>query len=185
MKYSNIGLKIREKRNKRGMTQQQLADNIGVTWEMISRYERGDSSPLNRIEGISKALKVSPLELLQEHYKSRGDDVMSAMLNNIPLFTKKPSTNAFVKENTTHFYNAPIWVTQRDSEAFAIESDIVVSNISKISESAILYISPNRKPQAEDVIIIDNGRELVCDTYIKNMKPAKIIGVVIAQEVRF
>lgn len=53
-----IGEKIKILRRQKGISQQELAERIGVTWEMISRYERGKSSPLQKLEEISNALQV-------------------------------------------------------------------------------------------------------------------------------
>jgi transcriptional regulator with XRE-family HTH domain len=182
MKYAQIGQKIREYRQKKKLTQQQLADSIGVTWEMVSRYERGDSSPFNRIDGLAKALKVSPFELLQEYYKAGGSNMMDSMINNVPLFTAKPRNFDFSASNTTNFYNAPVWVTQRDKEAFAIESSAVKKMTMKVSDDSVLYISPNSSPTSDSTVIFVQGNELVCDLYSK--VKGDIIGVVLAQEVR-
>lgn len=185
MKYSNIGLKIREKRNKQGLTQQQLADSIGVTWEMVSRYERGDSSPLNRIEALAKALETSPLELLQEYYESSDSVMLDSMINNIPLFTQVPTTLLFTKENTTNFYNAPIWVTQRDKEAFAVEYSAITSRTPRITEGSIVYISPNSTPVEDSIVLFKENGSLICDLFSKVKRSESVIGVVIAKEVRF
>ena len=40
MKNNYIGENIRTYRARANLTQQQLADKVGVSWEMISRYER-------------------------------------------------------------------------------------------------------------------------------------------------
>lgn len=185
MKYSNIGLKIREKRNKQGLTQQQLADSIGVTWEMVSRYERGDSSPLNRMEALAKALDTSPLELLQEYYESSDSVMLDSMINNIPLFTQVPTTLLFAKENTTNFYNAPIWVTQRDKEAFAVEYSAITSRTPRITEGSIVYISPNSKPVEDSIVLFKENGSLICDLFSKVKRSESVVGVIIAKEVRF
>jgi transcriptional regulator with XRE-family HTH domain len=182
MKYSDIGQKIREYRQKKKLTQQQLADSIGVTWEMVSRYERGDSSPLNRIDGLAKALNVSPFELLQEYYRSGGEHPMDSMINNVPLFTNVPEDGHFSAENTTNFYNAPVWITQRDKDAFAIESSIARNMTMKIVDRSILYISPNSTPTPKSTVLIRKDGNLLLDLASKVSED--VIGVVLAQEVR-
>ena len=42
MKLS-IGNKIRDLRRERGITQEQLADRIGVSFQAVSKWENGDS----------------------------------------------------------------------------------------------------------------------------------------------
>jgi len=64
MNDMNIGSRIRVFRKKRGLSQQELARKVGVTWEMISRYERGKSSALQKISELARALDISHLSLL-------------------------------------------------------------------------------------------------------------------------
>lgn len=58
MNLLQIGKVIKRLRVERGYSQQELAEKVGVTWEMISRYERGKSSPLQKILEIAESLNV-------------------------------------------------------------------------------------------------------------------------------
>jgi len=58
MTDSEIGKVIRQQRTKLGISQQALAKKVGVTWEMISRYERGRSSALQKIFELAEALEI-------------------------------------------------------------------------------------------------------------------------------
>ena len=51
-----IGIQIKKARAEAQLSQTELGKKIGVTWEMISRYENGKSSPRKNLEKISKAL---------------------------------------------------------------------------------------------------------------------------------
>jgi len=53
-----IGRTIREQRQKKRLSQSELAKKVGVTWEMISRYERGRSSSLQKILLLADALDL-------------------------------------------------------------------------------------------------------------------------------
>ena len=66
MKYAQIGRKIKQQREAQNLTQQMLADKIGVSWEMISRYERGSSSPFTKIIDISDVLGVPISNLIDD-----------------------------------------------------------------------------------------------------------------------
>lgn len=57
---SEIGAKLREIRKLRGMTQEQLAERIEVTFQQIQQYESG-STRLNtdRLQAVAAALSVS------------------------------------------------------------------------------------------------------------------------------
>lgn len=59
-----IGENIAFHRKEKGLTQKQLADEIGVNRMTIARYEQGLYSPKSaQIESIAEALDVSPLFL--------------------------------------------------------------------------------------------------------------------------
>lgn len=60
-----IGKKLRESRIARGMTQTELADELGINQSLISEYEQGSvrlHAPL--VAGFAKALGVSADEIL-------------------------------------------------------------------------------------------------------------------------
>lgn len=60
-----IGLKIRELREKKGISVQDLADGIGVTRQQINHYESGrNKPPLDKIEAIASFLKINVNDLM-------------------------------------------------------------------------------------------------------------------------
>jgi transcriptional regulator with XRE-family HTH domain len=59
-----LGEAIRQLRNKRGLSQEDLAHAAGVTTGTISAIERGNSNPTwGTVKSIAKALDVSVPEL--------------------------------------------------------------------------------------------------------------------------
>ena len=60
-----IGSRIRAMRILRGLSQTQLADVLGITFQQIQKYEKGTNRvAASTLVMISEALKVSPLEIL-------------------------------------------------------------------------------------------------------------------------
>lgn len=60
-----IAKKIREARMAKNMTQMHLADAMGVSYQAVSNWERGNSMPdISKLEDLCKALDVSVSELL-------------------------------------------------------------------------------------------------------------------------
>jgi transcriptional regulator with XRE-family HTH domain len=53
-----IGNRIREARNRAKLTQHQLAAKIGVRYQQIQRYERGEKLSVDRLITIADALRV-------------------------------------------------------------------------------------------------------------------------------
>ena len=61
----NIGEKIKELRKKNGLTQEQLADRLRISYQAVSKWETGAACPdLSLIAPLTKILHVSADELL-------------------------------------------------------------------------------------------------------------------------
>src|SRR5689334_7557355 len=64
-----IGDRLRERRIFLGMTQQELAEAIGLTFQQIQKYENGTNRiAVARLLELAVALKVSPLYFLKGLY---------------------------------------------------------------------------------------------------------------------
>ena len=60
-----IAKKIREARMAKNMTQMNLADELGVSYQAVSNWERGNSMPdISKLEDLCKALDITVEELL-------------------------------------------------------------------------------------------------------------------------
>jgi len=59
-----LGLKIKQLRQQAGLSQEKLAEMVGVTFQQVQKYENGHTT-LNilKLQQIAKALKVSVSEL--------------------------------------------------------------------------------------------------------------------------
>ncbi|MBI4564588.1 MAG: helix-turn-helix transcriptional regulator [Planctomycetes bacterium] len=65
-----IGRKIRVLREKKGMTQEDLAERAGLTQSHVSRLEDGKHSPSNvTLRKIAKALRVSVHKIDYEEHE--------------------------------------------------------------------------------------------------------------------
>lgn len=65
MNQEKIGIFIKRKRIERGLTQEQLANNIGVSPKTVSRWERGLNVPDTSIlQSLSVELQVTTTELM-------------------------------------------------------------------------------------------------------------------------
>jgi transcriptional regulator with XRE-family HTH domain len=59
MDAERFGPRLRSLREAAGLTQQQLADRVGVKWESVSRWERGTREPSwGNVLALGKALGV-------------------------------------------------------------------------------------------------------------------------------
>jgi transcriptional regulator with XRE-family HTH domain len=174
MEYRDIGENIRKYRKRLDLTQEELADRIGITWEMISRYERGESSPMNKLPKISEALGIPITELI--------DDKLNNLCE-VPLFIKAPTDMNFDKENTTLFYSCPKWLLKRDPAVFAITTDIINKNSSISSDPGYLFISPNSEMNRSNLVLTNNSRRLNIEKFTDNR--GDVIGRIMMQEIIF
>jgi transcriptional regulator with XRE-family HTH domain len=175
MKYKEVGGKIKEYRHKQEMTQQDLADRVGVTWEMISRYERGLSSPFSRIESISEALNIPSYQLLQN-----SNNASEYKYFEVPLFTSIPTNNEFKPSNTKLYYSAPRWIYELDTYVYAIESRLLkVGTLDIRDGSGVIFVTSSIISN-KGIFIENINNSLTITDSIKNA-----IGQVVAQEVRF
>jgi len=61
------GVKLRQLRRERALSQQELAERAGTTQETISRLERGHTAARGRtLRKLAEALGVEPRELMKE-----------------------------------------------------------------------------------------------------------------------
>jgi len=74
-----LGLKIKQLRQQAGLSQEKLAEMVGVTFQQVQKYENGHTT-LNiiKLQHIAKALKVSVSELFSstpmQHMRLTGEE---------------------------------------------------------------------------------------------------------------
>jgi transcriptional regulator with XRE-family HTH domain len=180
MKGNYIGENIRIYRERSNLTQQELADRVGVSWEMISRYERAASSPLKKIERLADALGVKKSQLIEEHIPN-GPNSFDLR---IPLFTKIPTPPRFNSSQTNYYYQCPEWIFKNYKGMIALDSSLVKTDIPNFSKSGVLYISTEFKLKGNEYIVVKNYDSLEVKKY-KGENQEKILGILIAKEIRY
>lgn len=81
-----LGKKISSRRKKLGMTQEQLAEKLGVVHQALSRIEQGHTAPkMDRLPAIAQALQCTVSDLFRDEaetdYASRMEDLLSGLSN--------------------------------------------------------------------------------------------------------
>jgi transcriptional regulator with XRE-family HTH domain len=176
MKDSYIGENIRFYRERLDYTQQELADKVGVSWEMISRYERNASSPLNKLYELSEALNIPSSQLIDKHIPQNLNSNFR-----VPLVVSLPKGNLFDFDYTNFYYNAPEWIFQKGIKAIALSSTLV-SN-SDTPKGGVYYICTPNDLKRDDKVLIRENKELVEKAYAGGQKD--ILAKVIAKEIRY
>lgn len=98
--------KLKELREKRGLSQAEVAQEIGVSRQMYNKYERGDTEPsLNSVKALCTLYAVSYEELLDSgtEQKSSPTYTIKESFNNMhvssPASEYSAGTSAFGTEN--------------------------------------------------------------------------------------
>ena len=61
----NLGIHVRQIREKKGLSQQDLADDCGITQNQVGRIERAEiNTTVKTLVKIANALDIEPKELL-------------------------------------------------------------------------------------------------------------------------
>lgn len=69
-----FGDKLIEERKNKGLSQEQLAEKLGVSRQAISRWEAGNALPdVNNLKKLSKLFEVSMDYLLNDNFVKEGD----------------------------------------------------------------------------------------------------------------
>ena len=64
---SALGSRVRERRQKLGLSQEELAERAGLHWTYVSGIERGRRNPgLNTLSTLASALRLSLAELVRD-----------------------------------------------------------------------------------------------------------------------
>jgi len=75
-----VGRRIKEERKKKGMTQKQLGEKIGVKHNTISTYEAGVNAPeQNAIFNIARALDVKVDDLFPDKHEKKNNELERAL----------------------------------------------------------------------------------------------------------
>lgn len=87
LNQEKTGIYITEKRKQLGMTQKQLADQIGITDKAVSKWERGKSIPdYAVIEELCSILRISMNEFLsgediqEEYYSDKAEENIKGLI---------------------------------------------------------------------------------------------------------
>ncbi len=134
-----IGLQLKKARMEAGLSQEKVSEKIGVTWEMISRYENGRSSPLKHLQKFAQIYnkpisyfiedqkeanektKFSIKDLANE-LREEGIGYQSSLKNVVKLIDRLSGKGIEDDiEDSDTYYEAPFWITKKYPQSFALK----------------------------------------------------------------
>ena len=85
----SVGKRIREYRNLKGKTQQEVADALGISFNYVSAIERGVNSPsLSKLVGIMNYLECSAddlfIDVVDKSYEKKYSELIGD-LSELPI----------------------------------------------------------------------------------------------------
>ena len=82
----SIGTKIKNLRRKRGMTQEQLAEFVGISFQAISKWECGIALPdITLVPRLAQIFGTTTDELFDYHSSETKVDVMSYVERSVTI----------------------------------------------------------------------------------------------------
>mgnify|MGYP003480312388 CR=1 FL=1 len=86
-KHMEIGKKIKEARNIKGMTQEELGNIVGVQKSAIAKYESGRVVNIKRstLQKIASALSIRPSELIFEEFPKESATFHVKVISDLEL----------------------------------------------------------------------------------------------------
>ncbi len=100
MNQQKIGKFIAEKRKEKGLTQEALANKLGITKNAVSKWERGlGLMDLSLLKPLSEILDISVTELLngEEIKKEKQEEVSSKVLVNVLEYSEEKFKKSKIK----------------------------------------------------------------------------------------
>lgn len=90
-----VGVRIRLRRNIIGMTQEKLAEQLGITFQQVQKYEKGTNRVgASRLQAISQALQVQPSYFFDE---ISTDNTGSGQVDEIMSFVQSAEGVALIR----------------------------------------------------------------------------------------
>lgn len=99
-----IGRFIASLRKEQGMTQEQLAERLGVTQKSVSRWETGKNMPdLSLLKPLSAQLNISVSELLDGEKSQKAEEISDEAIDRIIDYSIKSKRKSLLSYGEARF----------------------------------------------------------------------------------
>jgi len=196
-----IGKQIKKARTDKGLSQEALGEKLGVTWEMVSRYENGRSSarkylaelsqvlekPIAYFFGVEEDVIEYNIEKIASALKEKGVGYDKSSQNKVTLIDNF-SILGFEKslKLTRQYYSAPEWVIEKYHDVFALrlESLTTETGVLEINKGDVGFFSPSTESNTGDIVLVQKGNSFRLTKFSTSLKE-QVLAVLIIQEKRF
>ncbi len=171
---TKIGVQLKKARLEKSLSQEQVANRLGVTWEMISRYENGRSSALKHLDKFSDIYgkpvsyfvndedalnETFTLENIVSKLSEKGVAYRRSLKNVVKLITTisgkgidqdMVTSEAYVEVSST--------LTDKYETIFALKlGQIEFAAELGLTTKDICFFAKSIEPQTEDVVLAYDG----------------------------
>jgi transcriptional regulator with XRE-family HTH domain len=169
-----LGIQLKKARLESGLSQEEVAAQLGVTWEMVSRYENGRSSPLKHIRKFAEiyskpvtyfvaneAEQAESFDLNQLVRKLREEGIgyNKSMRNVIKVLESFSGRGIEIDlNNSSNYYEVSISLTDSYPNLFALRLEkLKVATDVALTKDDICFFAPGVEPDKGDVVIGYDG----------------------------
>ena len=129
-----IGKKITDLRKAHNMTQMELADKLGISFQAVSNWERGSTMPdISKLPELAEIFHISVDELLNgkaplveavlndtiDEYMEDGNVTEHELADDLPLLKPEQAENVLEKANVSKVHDISSFLPFMDSDALA------------------------------------------------------------------
>lgn len=144
-----IGKKITDLRKAHNMTQMELADKLGISFQAVSNWERGNTMPdISKLPELAEIFQISVDELLNgkaplvgavlegtvDTYIEEGKMTEQEIADTLPLLKPEQVEEIIEKTDVSSFNNLSIFLPYMDEESIGELAMAAVENGEDISE---------------------------------------------------
>lgn len=153
---TGVGLRIREARERAGLTLRELADRLNMDYSALARKERGETKvrPTER-DAIARAIGVDPISL--ESSATASSSSSSSGIPGIPVINRAPAgpTMNYESPHYDEYRTAWYYIDRgdiTDDTAFAVE--VVESSMEPtLKHGDVLVVLPVTEERTRDTLL--------------------------------
>ncbi|MDE6951005.1 MAG: helix-turn-helix transcriptional regulator [Lachnospiraceae bacterium] len=165
MKINQI---IREKRKELSLTQEQIADFLGVSAPAVSKWEKGSTYPdITLLPALARLLKID-LNTLMSFHDDLTDIEIENFVNEIDRTIKDQNYDAAFQKAINKIHEYPTCEKLIYAVILYLEGALILYNISEIERYRKIYETFYRRLAASEIPEIRGTATLMLISYARN-----------------
>lgn len=148
-----LGAKIRRERTNLGLTQQELADRLGVTYSSVSHWEAGTSTPrVPILKSLADMFKTTVAELIGERVQT---NIMTGGVM-VPVLGTTHMGECEDEEPCLYEVEVPSRVVEAHPQAFAVHAQGGCMD-NRYPSDSVLLVDPAMQPYSGCAVLAETA----------------------------